>query len=144
MLCDLSAYNGACDGNTLQINGETFGALVIPYVKQISARLADVLTEMDGLPVFFVDAMPDQVIGQGEKEIRLPKSCVQVQLINLCETLKAHGMYEVKQLPAYKNLSVYHYEKTVTFLCCSTSRQNKAFPETYACRSVKMWYIMMQ
>ena len=111
MLCDLSAYNGACDGNTLQINGETFGALVIPYVKQISARLADVLTEMDGLPVFFVDAMPDQVIGQGEKEIRLPKSCVQVQLINLCETLKAHGMYEVEAAPAYKNLSVYHYEK---------------------------------
>ena len=90
MLCDLSAYNGACDGNTLQINEETFGALVIPYVKQIPARLADVLTQMDGLPVFFVDAMPDQVIGQGEKEIRLPKSCVQVPLINLCETLKAH------------------------------------------------------
>ena len=111
MLCDLSAYNGACDGNILQINGETFGALVIPYVKQISARLADVLTEMDGLPVFFVDAMPDQVIGQGEREIRLPKSCVQVPLINLCETLKAHGMYEVEAAPAYKNLSIYHYEK---------------------------------
>lgn len=111
MLCDLSAYNGACDGNTLQINGETFGALVIPYVKQIPARLADVLTQLDGLPVFFVDAMPDQAIGQGEKEIRLPKSCVQVPLINLCETLKAYGMYEVEAAPAYKNLSVYHYEK---------------------------------
>lgn len=40
---------------------------MIPYVKQIPARLADVLTQMDGLPVFFVDAMPDQVIGQEEK-----------------------------------------------------------------------------
>ena len=111
MLCDLSAYNGACDGNTLQINGETFGGLVIPYVKQIPARLADVLTQMDGLPVFFVDAMPDQVIGQEEKVVRLPKSCVQVPLANLSETLKAHGMYEVEAVPAYKHLSVYHYEK---------------------------------
>uniref|UniRef100_UPI000AA0A165 glycosyl hydrolase n=1 Tax=Mediterraneibacter glycyrrhizinilyticus TaxID=342942 RepID=UPI000AA0A165 len=111
MLCDLSAYNGACDGNTLQINGETFGGLVIPYVKQIPARLADVLTQMDGLPVFFVDAMPDQVIGQEEKAVRLPKSCVQVPLANLSETLKAHGMYEVEAVPAYKHLSVYHYEK---------------------------------
>ena len=97
---------------------------MIPYVKQV-ARLADVLLEMDGLPVFFVDAMPRSGDRSG-KEIRLPKSCVQVQLINLCETLKAHGMYEVEGSSGVQNLSVYHYERPSHFLSRSTRSAEQA------------------
>ena len=66
MLCD-SLHNGACDGNTLQIKRGNVWGLCDPIWKQIPARFADVLTQMDGLPVLFVDAMPDQVIGQEDK-----------------------------------------------------------------------------
>lgn len=111
MLCDLSAYNGGCDGKTLTINGEEFHALVIPYVKQIPARLAKVLNQLGSFTVFFADALPEQVIGEEKNALRLPDNCKAVPLMQLAETLKFEGIYEVEVLPEYKDLSVYHYEK---------------------------------
>ena len=132
MLCDLEAYNGICDGKTLKINGEEFQALVIPYVKQIPARLVEVLEQFGNLPVFFADALPQQVIGEETQSFKLPHTCVEVPFTQLAETLKKQGIYEVEVSPEYRELSVYHYEKDrQIFVLLNESAEQKFSGKVY-------------
>lgn len=110
MLCNLEKYHGSVNENKLEINGESFGALIVPYTKHISGRLAAFIRKADVLPVFFVDKMPEDVINQvNEGEIDEAANCRAVPLQALSEELKAQGHYEVEVDQEFKKLSFYHY-----------------------------------
>ncbi len=94
--------------NGLQINGETYRALVIPYaqflptaVARFTARAAEA-----GFPVIFLNAMPE-----GVSDSELPVSCFGevVQTAALAETLRARGIADVQVTPEFMGLRVYHY-----------------------------------
>lgn len=113
MLNNLQKYQGCVDGETLHINGESFKALIVPYVKYASEKLLVFLEQAGEFPVIFVDAFPEKVIGRDSNNIQNinRKACKTVALEELSAYLRKKGFYEIALDHAFKELSFYHYVK---------------------------------
>lgn len=100
MLCEkVAEYHTRIENNRLKIHKETFEVLIIPYTQRITEALAGFLEKNSGLPVIFVDGLPEQTV----------QGCRVVPLNELAETLQREGKYEIRLREPYPYLSVYHY-----------------------------------
>lgn len=113
MLRELPAYNGRAEDGRLYINGESFGALVVPYSRRLPGALADFVLGCD-LPVYFVEGYPAGLL-PGDKAL-LEKLCAApntfpVPLEGLADTLMEKGCFDLAIQPASSWLSAYHYKK---------------------------------
>jgi len=113
MLNHLDAYNGTFDGDSLQINGVVFGALVIPYTRAVPNVLAEWIEKAGDFPVLFVGGRPDAVINAGKKGSQkiLAESGAAVPKEELAGYLREKRIYDIVLDREYKELSFYHYRK---------------------------------
>ena len=101
-------------GKTLCINGQSFGALIVPYMQRIPRAFCSWLTEHPDFPVIFVDALPESVVDPSGADTDLPacvSACEVTKLDGLAARLEDLGLRAVRVAPAFASLSVYRYEK---------------------------------
>lgn len=129
MLVEQAAYYGTkVEDKKLKINNESFDVLIVPYTQRITKELAAFIEKADGLPVIFVDALPEQVVNTEDKAVPAAVlACKVVALENLAETLKDAGYYEVALGEYFKDLSVYHYVKDRNIFMLQNESATDAF-----------------
>lgn len=115
MLADLPAWNGSVGGGKLNINGEEFDTLLIPYAQYLPERLLAFCRKDPGFPVFFIGGYPEAIL-MDEKRIA-PEDDTWKQRFgllapeNLAGELQARGWAESLLDQDFPDLSVYFYEK---------------------------------
>lgn len=110
MLCDPAAYNGSLSGGKLELNGESFACVVIPYIEHAPRELAEFVRSKGDLPVVFAGGRPEDIIGEDGGEAVFT-DCDEVCLEELPEHLREMGCQELRIEPSFPDLSVYHYRK---------------------------------
>ena len=94
------------------MNQEQYGALVVPYSQYLPERVIDAFERLsnEGLPVFFVDGMPDMTSEMREIGERL-QTCGTLPLEELSEQLIRRGHRSVRPEMACETLRFYHIER---------------------------------
>lgn len=101
----------------LIVNERTMYALILPETKMIDEVQAKIVIEAieSGLPVFFINAMPERVAGVNSKiqEMYLQKmsGCKVAALEDIADEVKMVSAAGVTFEPKCKSLLTYHYEK---------------------------------
>ncbi|MCR5136133.1 MAG: glycoside hydrolase family 2 [Oscillospiraceae bacterium] len=110
MLRDLEAYRGCVSGKTLNINGVSFGALLVPWAENIPQSLLTFAGEHPEFPVLFCGGRPDRVLrdGSGERDPALPGALPAIALEDLPGWLETMGLRPIRTEPAFAPLRVYH------------------------------------
>lgn len=114
---DMKSYQAVFD-DKLQINGETYQALIIPYAEFITKSVADFITkaEKKDYPILFVNALPSgicDVLDAGEEAllINAMKDCPVIDLTELASYLNKLKLTDIKVDQEFKCLRYYHYVK---------------------------------
>lgn len=104
-------YNTVVKNGKLGINEECFDVLIIPSTQRITKELAQFIEKNPQFPVWFVDALPEQIVNSTEKEIpQVVRNNQVVMLHKLAETLQESGYYDIFLKEECPYLSTYHYE----------------------------------
>ena len=113
MLRDLSACQGAVEGGILNINGVSFGALLVPWAENIPGSLLTFAREHPDFPVIFCPGRPSRVLRDesGEAESGDLEALPVCAFSQLPERLAAMGLRPIRTKPAFAPLRVYHYRK---------------------------------
>jgi len=124
----------------LKVNGEEYGALVIPYCEFITGELAEAVCEID-IPVAFVDAAPSAALSGGEKSLaRALAKCEVVPLPMIAKWLRSKGAYDIELSSEANGLRYYKYKREglTSYLFFNefpydSVRTSVSFPETGGC-----------
>lgn len=98
-------------GNPLQVNRREYRALIVPYAQFITAAFARAAAQLRsaGLPVYFLDALPEGVC-DGDGALLVPLAdCPVLDLDALVPALTALGLPETCFSPADPYLRAMHY-----------------------------------
>lgn len=97
---DKDTYLTAVGGRTLKVNTQTYKALIVPKSQFLVREALDAVKELQaaGVPVFFVDALPEGASGEV------------VLLERLVPEIKAKAIHELTIEPADDRVRCYHYE----------------------------------
>ena len=100
----------------LCLNGESYGALVIPYAEAIPLSLAQSLERLtqEGLPVLFVNGKPSRYIDLKEESAQLDRQlqgCKTVALEQVASAVREMGIFDLSACPAVPDLRIYHYRQ---------------------------------
>ncbi|NHC42512.1 glycoside hydrolase family 2 [Bacillus sp. MM2020_1] len=133
ILNDLGTYNGKINNNLLNINGEEFKCLVIPYSQYITKELAAFINNADGLEILFVDGRPEGIANVVDKLeaaelLAATKECKVIPLTDLAKELKSKGIYDIQLKKPFKDLTYYHYVKEQNIYMF----QNESASETFS------------
>ncbi len=107
---------GLIDG-MLSVNGESYGALILPYAEAVPLSLVNALKKLteQGLPVWFVNEFPrrltDKSANGSERMAELLSGCEAVPLGQLAEKLRALGIFDLTVSPSVPDLRIYHYRQ---------------------------------
>jgi hypothetical protein len=100
-----SDFDARIDGGILQVHGESFRCLVLPYGQYVTSAVAAFAGEAarTGFPVWFVDALPEGLCEavDATMEKRLLEGlqgCTVVSLAALAGAVRARGLAEVEPL----------------------------------------------
>ncbi|WP_034332619.1 sugar-binding domain-containing protein [Bacillus sp. J37] len=116
ILDSLNFFNGKVEKDYMEINGEKFKCLVIPYSEYITKELATFIKNSDGFEIIFVDNKPKGISNEGNKSlsqelIKSVEKCKVVPLDKLVTELKASGIFDLELKKPFKDLTYYHYFK---------------------------------
>lgn len=106
-------YYHTCLEREFRVQAQTYRAFVIPYAQFISGTLAEAIARLSrlGIPVLFVDSLPDGFY-EGEGDLHsLAKHSETVPLERLTAVLTQKGIHEIKLEPADNNIRYLHYKK---------------------------------
>lgn len=97
-------------GNPLKVNTQSYKALVVPASQYITAEFAQAAAKLhaDGLPVIFIDALPEGICNGDDALLEPLRKCPVIQLTQLVEHLDQLGIGEVKASPSSRYLRVLH------------------------------------
>ena len=101
----------------LSVNGESYGALILPYAEAVPLSLVNALKKLteQGLPVWFVNEFPrrltDKSANGSERMAELLSGCEAVPLGQLAEKLRALGIFDLTVSPSVPDLRIYHYRQ---------------------------------
>ena len=115
MLRDLKAYNGYTDGNKININGETFEVLLVPYAEYLPERLYAFKKENPTFPVYFVGGYPKALLMDEVRKI--PDRAEWKKLFSMVSLDEVTGELECNDWSKpfldeeFPELTLYHYEK---------------------------------
>ncbi len=100
----------------LHINGETFACFVVPYAQRLPLAALEICRRwMDaGLPVVFIDALPEEASGAEDCRELLAAiaghpRCTVAPLETLAELLRQRGQHEIRTATHEPYLRTYHY-----------------------------------
>lgn len=98
-------------GSTLKVNGQEYRTLVIPRTRFLCPWAAAAIPQLldGGMPVVFVDALPESVAGGRVLPFDTDR-CLVVPLEALAQKLTDLGMAEVHVSPANDRIRYRHYE----------------------------------
>jgi hypothetical protein len=105
------------DKKQLSVGNETYGALILPYMKAIPMSLVSALRELagQGLPVFFVNGLPKQLTDKsadGSEDMEsLLSGCEVIPLGQLAAKLRTLGIYDLTVTCSVPDLRIYHYRQ---------------------------------
>ncbi len=107
---DRSYYGVQMADRILTINKRRMKAVVVPETSYIEAKEAAILKEVQsaGIPVIFINRIPEEVIGSQAKEI---VGVHIVSLYNLADYIRGLGIYDLKIEGEAESLLTYHYSK---------------------------------
>ena len=99
-------------GNPLRVNTQSYRALVVPYAQFVTADFAQAAAELHraGLPVLFVDGLPQGVCDGDDALLEPLSKCRVVDLEGLVPALNAIGLPEVQIVPASTYLRAMHHQ----------------------------------
>ena len=134
LFAETERFGTVFDGRTLTVNGQRFRALVVPYTKYVTAEFAAFVRRANagGFPVLFVDGVPATICGSGE-EAGLEGSRV-VTLAQLPDALRALDAWDVRAVPAFEALRVYHYRQEHDLFLVSNESAGQTFCGTLQLR----------
>lgn len=97
----------------LQVNTQIYEALVVPYAQYITEDTALAIIELlkSGLPIYFVEAMPDGIIGGDKTLIEQMQPCKVVQCESLARSLRHEGIFTIGLEQDFKMLRYLHYKE---------------------------------
>lgn len=101
--------------NGLQVNGETYRVLVIPYSQFITRAVAEFAAQANGCAMIFVDRLPEGICDEADPEntgalIAGLKGCAVIPLNQLGEALRSQGLAEIELSQPFRRLRYYHYQ----------------------------------
>ena len=114
---DVVLQNTDLADGKLSVNGESYGAMILPYAEAVPLCLANALKKLagEGLPVYFVNELPkrltDKSADGSEKMAELLAGCEAVPLGQLGEKLRGLGVYDLDVTPSAPDLRIYHYRQ---------------------------------
>ncbi|MCD7867018.1 MAG: glycoside hydrolase family 2 [Clostridiales bacterium] len=115
VLGDLSAYNGGIcdDGKVLEVNGQRYQALLVPWARYITTTVDDFAAENPDFAVYFIDHYPEGVLSayseNGSREF-VRKGQV-LSLENLADYAREHGFSSIALERPFASMLAYGYEK---------------------------------
>lgn len=117
VFADMGKFNASFDG-ILNVNGETYRTLIIPYSQFVTAAVAEFASKAagKGFKVIFIDGLPEGICGMddGDKANALVsglKNCIVLPLKELASYLRTNGIYDIKLSEPFKRLRYYHYKQ---------------------------------
>ena len=117
LFADMPAFQASFE-ERLNVNGEEYRALVVPYAEFVTRAVAAfaVKAEETGFPVYFIDGLPagicDTPAGpESEQLLHGLRQCAVVNLADLPARLRRDGIFDVHVAPDFPRLRVYHYVK---------------------------------
>ncbi|MDR0349441.1 MAG: hypothetical protein LBH90_08130 [Tannerella sp.] len=103
-------------GKTLQVNNQTYRAVVVPGTRYITAACAEAAVNLQkaGFPVIFVDRPPEYICGHSKNNSRNAlinelKKCMVIPLGKLTGFLRDMGIPEISISPANNRIRYLHY-----------------------------------
>lgn len=139
-------YYGTRIGKVLEVNGNTYQALVIPqsqYITEDTAKTAGELAAAGG-KVFFLGQRPEGTCDGDGRILEALKECRTVGLSELVETLDMEKIPEILLKPADKGIRYIHYEgETSRYFFVNEGTQSYRgkiqVPETGDCYRYDPW-----
>lgn len=110
-------FNAKLDGE-LYVNGENYGALVIPYSQFITKAVAEFIKSNSArFPIVFIDSSPDGIcdMTDGQEQTALlehVKDCPTVLLKDLPDFLEKHNCRSIRVSPEFKYIRFQRYRHT--------------------------------
>ncbi len=114
MLGNLSEYEGYVENESLVINEQEFGCLIIPYTKHLTYRVYQFIENNPSIPVLFIDELPSSVVDGEVSTTSLSKAlekCKVIALSNLGNQIRNMGFSKVELSSKFSDLAFYHYRK---------------------------------
>jgi hypothetical protein len=112
-LTDGGYYRAVLDGRKLGINRESYSALVVPYCARIPKAAAAFIGKAkdQGLPVYFVEGLPEGYCDCFERIGNELEGCEAVPLNALASRLRSEGIAEIKADSSEPFLRYNHFIK---------------------------------
>jgi hypothetical protein len=120
LFADMKSFNASFDGS-LNVNGESYRVLVVPYAEFISSALAKFARKASaaGFEVIFIDALPTGIYdgnhGKNDEDsmdlIAGLSRCAVIPLKELARCLKSKSIHEISLSSPFERLRYYHYKK---------------------------------
>lgn len=106
-------------GNPLRVNTQSYRALVVPYARFVTAEFAKAAVELWrlGLPVLFIDGLPEGVCDGGGELLSPLADCPVVTLDGLVPALRGLNLPEAAFVPASTYLRAMHYQGECGLFC---------------------------
>lgn len=106
---DVICKDAAVTNRCLVVNGETYGALVVPYSQYLPGNVLEAFGHLadGGVPVWFVDGYPDASILCAPVD-QILKNCNEISLSKLAETLENNGLKEIHMTKDFPLLRTFH------------------------------------
>lgn len=100
-------------GNLLEINGETYGSLIIPYCEYIPGTAAEFIIKAarSGLPVYVINGLPKGDTYKNPLPEEFGRSVTIVELDRLADIVKKNQSTEITCEKGLINLRFYCYEQ---------------------------------
>ncbi len=130
---DMEMFNASFDGS-LNVNGETYKALVVPYAEFITKKVAKfgAMASKQGFEVIFIDALPagisDNTDTSGNSALIAGlATCSVVKLNELAQYLEAKGFNDVKLSTKFDRLRYYRYRQSNDIYLFSNEESSLVF-----------------
>lgn len=133
---DTYEYPMTFDGKVLNINGITYGALILSGCSYIEKAVADFIVKAQecGFPVIFLDIKPSGINMASEEENAAFRKAVEgVKVVSSAESaaeVKTYLTPQVQITPAWKRLVSYHYSNDSEFYLFLNEHAGESFEGT--------------
>ena len=114
MLRELPKYNGCLRDGRLELNGVSFGTLLVPGAEYVPQDLLSFAAKAEGFPVYFVEHRPAAVLREegGAKPASGALETLSVlPLEGLAGALRERGLCRMYAAPPSPALSIYRYQR---------------------------------
>ena len=119
VFADMGHFKASFDGHQLQVNGETFKCLVVPYSQYLTLAVAKFIADAAdrGFPTLFIDSRPTGISDLQDTDLQAKllarlQQCPTVSLAELPSKLRALNCAEIRLSEAQPYLRYYHYQRS--------------------------------